>query len=1422
MNKLIASAVLVAMVLLLGAVSIAHPTASAQYDAGLPAFRFVSWSDIQDQGSRSPTTAAKISALNPTFTIVNGDFSDDGVVLDPTSNDSMQWMANAVGTGLFSKTFLHRGNHDNHYSNPADWQSFFSSYPEGQGTMADRVTRIGGRNYNYLSGQDNLTYSFDYGNSRFIMVDDPGSISSVTPAAVTWIDQRLTEAESSHPELVHAFISFHGALYCVSYHCSCAGQRAGCQGSIGNSLVDVINRHPIVTATFNGHEHNLGWTHLDSTRISTLTHPIEQFMTAPGGQGTYNSYVQFDGNSVPYRFDYVETSIEDQAFGVIDVDGTSFTVSLYRESRPAPVWSQTFTKSGPGPTSTPAPASSSTPTPARTPGFTSTVAPTPGSPTLSPTPSRTFTITPTPGAAMTLVGRGSTWKYLDTGTNQGTAWRDLAFQDSGWATGPGKLGYSSNNAGFGTVVSYGPDPANKYITTYFRKAFTVSNPGTIAALNLGLLRDDGAVVYLNGIEVYRNNMPGGAVTYITRASTTVDDGNTYYPASVDPALLVAGTNVIAAEMHQVSPSSSDLSFDAELTAALSSGGSTPTQTATPTLITTPALTPAVSSTPSRTVTAAATPTGGAGAGPIAWAEDAMTWIFKTDPVKTNPSITLFSARREYEPFQIAVRAPAASNLTDVNVVVSDLVGPNNASISADNVNLYREYYVSLPYGSAASTGTNRPMGPGLYPDGLIPFRDPDTHQDLTGGIYDAAPFSVNAGENQPVFVDIFTPPGTPAGQYHGTATITSSTGTSTIDITLNVWDFTLPLVKSLHAYSMTDPNLRDNLANYKELLRHGLNPKYVDPADEQYLMDNFGLDRVSVFSGSGSSYRHCYTNNPVPNPADVAAEAARHRPGLYLYDEYANEIWPCTDNITSGFYLDWANALRQGGVRPHIVTYPVASPAPGLLGTAPDYQDSAGDEWSILPKHYDAALSNIQLLMSKGVEMWSYNPLTQDNYSPKFTVDYLPVNSRIMQGFINQSIGFVGSKFWRVDYWTADPWNAKNQYDQETGSLAPGEGDMTYRGLEAGLPADRIIAGMRLKWFREGVEDYEYAQILKSLGQTQFAMDTIHTVATDFHTWSQDKNALYSARQTLGDRISSLARTGTPTSTATSTPSPTYTHTATYTAARTTTTTVTHTPTLTRTATGTPTPLPPTSAPTNTPVPPPPTATSSNTPVPPTGTRVGTNTHTSTPLPTNTRTRTPTNTPLPSNTPTSAPTNTTTATTPPVSTPTGTPAACQAVGWTNYVNVEIMGNSIQKVSGASSSWDAGADSTQYLVAGDGSVEATVDDIKPQRMMGLSFSDTGPHHTNIDFAAYLAGSRLYVYEHGVNKGAFGDLRVGDRVKVAVERGVVKYYVNSARVYTSAQAPRYPMWLDAAIKSRGGRVADAFLCGTVTGTTAAAKP
>src|SRR3989338_5131097 len=112
------------------------------------------------------------------------------------------------------------------------------------------------------------------------------------------------------------------------------------------------------------------------------------------------------------------------------------------------------------------------------------------------------------------------------------------------------------------------------------------------------------------------------------------------------------------------------------------------------------------------------------AGPVFWLEDGLTRVFKNDPAKTANAITLYAAKNEYEPFQVVVKAPPGNPLTGVNVSVSDFQGPNNNKISADNVSLYREHYVNVTSGSKRRTGdTNIPLGPGFYPDALIPFID---------------------------------------------------------------------------------------------------------------------------------------------------------------------------------------------------------------------------------------------------------------------------------------------------------------------------------------------------------------------------------------------------------------------------------------------------------------------------------------------------------------------------------------------------------------------------------------------------------------------------------------------------------------------------------------------------------------------------
>ena len=163
-----------------------------------------------------------------------------------------------------------------------------------------------------------------------------------------------------------------------------------------------------------------------------------------------------------------------------------------------------------------------------------------------------------------LVAAGSTWRYLDDGSDQGTAWRGSTFDDSAWRTGTAQLGYGDGDEA--AVIRYGGDATRKHVTTYFRRTFSVTNPATIPSLTLRLLRDDGAVVYLNGAEVFRSNMPGGTVSHATLASTTTmgADESAFGTAAISASRLVAGVNVIAVEVHQSEVTSSDLSFDLEL------------------------------------------------------------------------------------------------------------------------------------------------------------------------------------------------------------------------------------------------------------------------------------------------------------------------------------------------------------------------------------------------------------------------------------------------------------------------------------------------------------------------------------------------------------------------------------------------------------------------------------------------------------------------------------------------------------------------------------------------------------------------------------------------------------------------------------------------------------------------------------------
>ncbi len=163
-------------------------------------------------------------------------------------------------------------------------------------------------------------------------------------------------------------------------------------------------------------------------------------------------------------------------------------------------------------------------------------------------------------AATEYVGGRASWRYNDK-TTPAAGWTTAPTTDRSWGVGYGQLGYGDGDE---TTVMYAGTPEAPRVTSYFRTTFVAAlRPGT---LTLRLAADDGAVVYLNGVEVLRDNVPAGPLTgdtLATRFRRSADE-NVLRTFTIDPALLRVGTNVLAVELHQAKGGLTDASFDARL------------------------------------------------------------------------------------------------------------------------------------------------------------------------------------------------------------------------------------------------------------------------------------------------------------------------------------------------------------------------------------------------------------------------------------------------------------------------------------------------------------------------------------------------------------------------------------------------------------------------------------------------------------------------------------------------------------------------------------------------------------------------------------------------------------------------------------------------------------------------------------------
>ncbi|MDP3150790.1 MAG: lamin tail domain-containing protein [Ignavibacteria bacterium] len=169
---------------------------------------------------------------------------------------------------------------------------------------------------------------------------------------------------------------------------------------------------------------------------------------------------------------------------------------------------------------------------------------------------------------MNLIPQSSFWRYSDASSTPTGLWASADYNDASWKLGTAQFGYGDGDEK--TVISYGPNSQSKYITSYYRRAFQINDLAAVKELTLKLMRDDGAVVYLNGNEILRSNMSTGTVSFSSLAPIAVSgtEESTFFEFTIDKTYLLAGTNILAVEIHQSGATSSDVSFDLSLDAVL--------------------------------------------------------------------------------------------------------------------------------------------------------------------------------------------------------------------------------------------------------------------------------------------------------------------------------------------------------------------------------------------------------------------------------------------------------------------------------------------------------------------------------------------------------------------------------------------------------------------------------------------------------------------------------------------------------------------------------------------------------------------------------------------------------------------------------------------------------------------------------------
>ncbi|MEI7836894.1 MAG: glycoside hydrolase domain-containing protein [Planctomycetota bacterium] len=417
----------------------------------------------------------------------------------------------------------------------------------------------------------------------------------------------------------------------------------------------------------------------------------------------------------------------------------------------------------------------------------------------------------------------------------------------------------------------------------------------------------------------------------------------------------------------------------------------------------------------------------------------------------------------------------------------------------------------------------------------------------------AVPFNLPAAQTHGFWVDLYVPPGTKAGLYRGTYTVTAAgRNPLKIPVTLTVWDFDLPAVPTLQtAFGSPGVRLRRYYSQRVPTNQRPTNWSTVDAQCAGLLADHRVSatppeDLITPVLQSNGTYRipptklaalatfiDTYHVNAIEIPSltvvvkdpeaqraklqawldgYTAAAAALNRSRLTFYVYLADEP---NDAAAYARIRTWGRVIRGAKSAVKVMITEQDTPQNAAWGDLHD----ATDIWC--PAFWSFQPNTAPGRQGLGETFWSYTAI--NHYEcPTWHIDDPLLNYRV-PAWIAWRYRIRGLLYWGdMTYWqdVNDPWTDPKTYRYQgsnTTYVYNGEGTLVYPGLALGYHG--IAASIRLKALRDGVQDYEYMAILERLGKADAAQKIVEPLASSWRQWNRDPAAYKAARAKLAQLI---------------------------------------------------------------------------------------------------------------------------------------------------------------------------------------------------------------------------------------------------------------------------------------------------------------